>query len=68
MSNEPPQSRASKVFTSLEGVDEFSVVSIEPGKRKQKVELEGNRQAVEGRPEPVYTSVFSRIFGKLFRG
>ncbi|MCP3140114.1 hypothetical protein [Pyxidicoccus xibeiensis] len=68
MSNDPPQSRASKVFTSLEGVDEFSVMSVDKGMRKLKLELEGQRQAVEGRPEPVYGSVFTRLFRKLFRG
>jgi hypothetical protein len=68
MSHDPNQSRASKVFTSLEGMDEFSVMSIEPGMRKLKVELEGQRVAVEGRPEPVSHGVFARLFRRFFRG
>ncbi|MCY1018802.1 hypothetical protein [Pyxidicoccus sp. MSG2] len=68
MSKDPPQSRASKVFTSLEGMDEFSVMSIDPDARKLKVELEGKRAASEGRPEPVSVGVFSRLFRRLFRG
>ena len=68
MSHDPNQSRASKVFASLEGMDEFSVMSIEPDMRKLKVELEGKRVAVEGRPEPVITGVFSRLFRRFFRG
>ncbi|MFP2913197.1 hypothetical protein ACLESD_50975 [Pyxidicoccus sp. 3LFB2] len=68
MSYDPNQSRASKIFASLEGMDEFSVGSIEPDMRKLKVELEGKRVAVEGRPEPVRTGVFSRLLRRFFRG
>ncbi|QSQ22033.1 hypothetical protein JY651_43975 [Pyxidicoccus parkwayensis] len=67
MSNDP-KTRASKVFTSLEGNDEFSVMSIDPDARKLKVELDGKRAASEGRPEPVSVGVFSRLFRRLFRG
>ncbi len=67
MSNDP-QSRASKVFTALEGMDEFSVMSVEPDMRKLKVELEARRVAVEGRPESVPSSVFSRLLRRIFRG
>ncbi|WP_164012490.1 hypothetical protein [Pyxidicoccus trucidator] len=68
MSYDPNQSRASKVFTSLEGMDEFSVMSIDPRRPKRKVELEGQRASVEGRPEPVSAGLFSRMFRRLFRG
>lgn len=68
MSKDPNETRASKVLTSLEGMDEFSVMSIDPDARKLKVELEGKRAAVEGRPEPVSVGLFSRLFSRLFRG
>ena len=42
----PPNSRAAKVFTALEGDDEFSVFSVDPESRKPKVELgpQGQRE------------------------
>lgn len=68
MSHDPNQTRASKVFTSLEGLDEFSVMSVEPDMRKLKVELEGKRVATDGPPEPVSSGVFSRLFRRFFKG
>ncbi|MBZ4420543.1 hypothetical protein [Myxococcus sp. RHSTA-1-4] len=67
MSNDS-QNRANKVFTALEGMDEFSVMSVDPDMRKLKVELESKRAAAEGPPESVPSSVFSRLFRRFFRG
>jgi hypothetical protein len=68
MSYDPYQSRASKAFTALEGMDEFSVMSVEPDMRKLKVELEGKRVASEGPPESVPSNVFARLLRRFFRG
>lgn len=68
MSYDPYQSRASKVFTALEGMDEFSVMSVERDMKQLKVELEGKRVASEGPPQSVPSNVFARLIRRIFRG
>jgi hypothetical protein len=60
----PPNSRASKVFSAIEGDDEFSVFSVDPEARKPKVEL-GANQEVKAVATPLSRSVV-RLFRKIF--
>ncbi len=58
--------RARKVFNALDGEDEFSVFSVEPGARKPLVEIKA-AEADNGRPEDTRASrSFVRFFRKIF--
>jgi hypothetical protein len=63
MSNQkpPPKTRSDKVFTALQGDDEFSVFSVDPDARKPKVDL-----AMKDTVNPVATPL-SRSIVRLFR-
>jgi hypothetical protein len=67
MSNDP-HSRARKVFTSLEGADEFSVMSVEPDIQQLKLELQGKREALKTQQESVPVGVFTKLIRRFFRG
>ena len=59
--------RARKVFTALEGADEFSVFSVDPEANKPLVNLEEG--TATGRPEDARASYsvvrfFRKIFGR----
>jgi hypothetical protein len=60
----PSHSRADKVFTALEGDDEFSVFSVQPDSRKPKVDL-GANDNVKAVATPLSRSVL-RLFRKIF--
>jgi hypothetical protein len=60
----PPNTRAGKVFTALDGDDEFSVFSVDPEARKPKVEL-GLKENVTPVATPLSRSVL-RLFRKIF--
>jgi hypothetical protein len=57
----PPKSRAGKVYTALQGDDEFSVFSVDPDARKPMVDL-----AMKDTVNPVATPL-SRSIVRLFR-
>lgn len=63
-----PQSRAHKVRTSLEGTDEFSVVSVDPEIRRLRLELEGKREALKAPQESVPVGIFTKLVRRFFRG
>jgi hypothetical protein len=60
---QPPKSRADKVYTALQGDDEFSTVSIDPD-RKPKVVLDTN-ESVRAVATPISRSIV-RFFRKVF--
>jgi hypothetical protein len=60
----PPNTRASKVLSAIDGDDEFSVFSVDPEARKPKVEL-GANQEVKAVATPLSRSVV-RLFRKIF--
>jgi hypothetical protein len=61
----PPNSRAGKVYTALQGDDEFSVFSVDPEARKPpKVEL-GLKDNVNAVSTPLSRSIV-RLFRKIF--
>ena len=60
----PPNSRAGKVFTALDGDDEFSVFSVDPEARKPMVEL-GLKENVAPVATPLSRSIV-RLFRKIF--
>jgi hypothetical protein len=60
----PSTTRADKVFTALDGDDEFSVFSVAPESRKPKVEL-GLKDNVNPVATPLSRSVL-RLFRKIF--
>jgi hypothetical protein len=69
MSYDPHRSRSSKVFTSLEGFDEFSVYSVEPDPNVKTVNLQSEAVAAEGQPQQLDDGgLFMRLFKKMFRG
>lgn len=58
------KTRAAKVATALEGDDEFSVASVDPELRRQKMEL---RPESETKPELTQDKrTMWRLFRKLF--
>ena len=58
--------RARKVFTALEGADEFSVFSVDPEAHKPLVKLEDDGAAT-GRPDDARaSSSVVRFFRKIF--
>ncbi|ADO71744.1 hypothetical protein [Stigmatella aurantiaca] len=59
----PPKSRADKVYTALQGDDEFSTFSIDPD-RKPKVVLDTN-DSVRAVATPISRSII-RFFRKVF--
>jgi hypothetical protein len=60
----PPNTRAAKVFSALDGDDEFSVFSVDPESRKPKVEL-SLKDNVNAVATPLSRSVL-RLFRKIF--
>jgi hypothetical protein len=66
MSNQkpPPKSRAGKVYTSLQGDDEFSVFSVDPESRKPMVDL-AMKDTVNAVATPLSRSIV-RLFRKIF--
>ncbi|MDY7231670.1 hypothetical protein [Hyalangium rubrum] len=66
MSNQkpPPKSRADKVYTALQGDDEFSVFSVDPDARKPMVDL-GLKETVNPVATPLSRSIV-RLFRKIF--
>lgn len=60
----PPNTRAGKVYTALQGDDEFSVFSVDPDARKPKVEL-GANENVAAVATPLSRSIV-RLFRKIF--
>jgi len=66
MSNQkpPPPSRSAKVFTALQGDDEFSVFSVDPESRKPMVNL-AEKETVNAVATPLSRSIV-RLFRKVF--
>lgn len=60
----PPPSRADKVYTALQGDDEFSVFSVDPDARKPMVDL-GLKENVKPVATPISRSIV-RLFRKIF--
>jgi hypothetical protein len=62
----PPNTRAGKVYTALQGDDEFSVFSVDPEARKPKVELslKDNVNAVSTPLSRSIVRLFRKIFGE----
>lgn len=60
----PPNTRAAKVYTALQGDDEFSVFSVDPEHRKPKVDLSSN-ETVNAVATPLSRSIV-RLFRKIF--
>ncbi len=60
----PRDSRAGKVYTALQGDDEFSVFSVDPRARKPKVDLSLN-ESVKPVATPLSRSIV-RLFRKVF--
>ncbi len=60
----PSTTRAAKVYTALEGDDEFSVLSTDPRRSKPMVEL-GLKENVKPVATPLSRSVL-RLFRKIF--
>jgi hypothetical protein len=66
MSNQkpPPKGRAGKVYTALQGDDEFSVFSVDPDARKPMVDLAA-KETVNPVATPLSRSIV-RLFRKVF--
>jgi len=66
MSNQkpPPKSHASKVYTALQGDDEFSVFSVDPDAKKPLVDL-ASKDTVNAVATPLSRSIV-RLFRKVF--
>jgi hypothetical protein len=59
-----PKSRVGKVYTALQGDDEFSVFSVDPDARKPMVEL-AMKETVNPVATPLSRSIV-RLFRKIF--
>lgn len=62
--SKPPQNRARKVMTALEGDDEFSVFSTDPEAYKVPVKLENDASARPDKARAANSVV--RFFRKVF--
>jgi hypothetical protein len=60
----PPKTRSDKVFTALQGDDEFSVFSVDPEAQKPKVDL-ASKDTVNAVATPLSRSIV-RLFRKVF--
>jgi len=60
----PPKGRAEKVYTALQGDDEFSVFSVDPDAKKPMVDL-AMRDTVDPVATPLSRSIV-RLFRKIF--
>ena len=60
----PPKTRSDKVFTALQGDDEFSVFSVDPESRKPMVNL-AEKETVNPVATPLSRSIV-RLFRKVF--
>jgi hypothetical protein len=64
-SRNPMKARTAKVITAIEGDDEFSVASVDPGLRKRSVEL--TPADVPSKPESTGDErTLWRLFRKIF--